>query len=218
METRVPFEGEELDVAISESNRPDALFVHAHGAGAGIHHPAQRRLAEVWAARGLASVRFNFPFMQRGKRRVDPKPVATGVILGMARWAAARWPELPLYLSGHSFGGRMASLAALEAGDLALRGLVFCAFPLHPPGRPGIERAAHLGDLSVPMLFLSGTRDALADASLLEGVVRGLARGELHWLDTADHGYKILKRSRKSSEDVFEEMARVSRDFVDRTA
>ncbi len=217
-ETCVAFKGIDLDVVVSEPAKIAARLVHAHGAGAGIAHPTQRRLAESWAECGIASVRFNFPFMQRGKRRVDSKPVATAAILTLARWTAERCPGTPLYLSGHSFGARMASHAARDASDLPLCGLVLCGFPLHPVGRPATERAAHLADIRLPMLFLSGTRDALAEAGRLEAVVAGLATAELHWLDTADHGYRILKRSRQSPEDIFDEMARVSRAFIARTA
>jgi hypothetical protein len=109
----------------------------------------------------------------------------------------------------------MASHAVIDEG-LEPRGLIFCSFPLHPPGRPGTGRAAHLSALRLPMLFLSGTRDALAERELLEPLVSGLATAELHWLDTADHGYKVLKRTRETDEDVFDEMARVARGFIGR--
>jgi predicted alpha/beta-hydrolase family hydrolase len=111
----------------------------------------------------------------------------------------------------------MASHAVVDR-DIAPAGLIFCSFPLHPPGKPGTTRAAHLSSVRRPMLFLSGTRDALAEQALLRGVVDTLENAELHWLDTADHGYRVLKRSRASAEDVFAEMARVAREFVDRHA
>ena len=123
-------------------------------------------------------------------------------------------PDLPLFVGGHSFGGRMASHAAAEAPIPRVRGLVFFAFPLHPPGRPSVDRAAHLPEVTVPMLFLSGTRDKLAELELLEPVVEGLEQATLHRLETADHGFKVLKRSRQSDEDVYDEMARVLKGWA----
>ena len=195
---------------------PDAIaaVVLAHGAGAGMSHPNMQSIAEAFESRGIATLRFNFPFMEAGKSRTDPPAVATATIA--AAFAAARErTTLPLWLGGHSFGGRMASHAVLDRG-LEPAGLVFCSFPLHPSGSPAIARAAHLPSLPQPMLFLSGTRDELASRELLEQVVSQLPTAQLHWLDTADHGYHVLKRTRKSTEDIFEEMARVAREFIGR--
>ena len=191
-----------------------AALVLAHGAGAGMSHGTLQAIAEAFAARGIATLRFDFPFMREGRKRVDSPAVATACIAA-AFAAAARRTTLPVWLGGHSFGGRMASHAVLEEG-IEPRGLIFCAFPLHAAGKPGIERARHLARVRQPMLFLSGTRDALAERSLLEPLVTGLERAELHWLDTADHGYRVLQRARASREIVFDEMARVARDFIDR--
>jgi predicted alpha/beta-hydrolase family hydrolase len=176
-------------------------------------HKHMQAIADGFAKRGIATLRFNFPFIEAGKNRVDPPEVATATIAA-AFAAAAERTELPIWLGGHSFGGRMASHAVVDRG-LDPKGLIFCSFPLHNSGKPAVTRAAHLAATSKPMLFLSGTRDDLADAALLRGVVAGLARAELHWLDTADHGYRVLKRSRASAEDVFDEMARVARAFVE---
>jgi predicted alpha/beta-hydrolase family hydrolase len=190
-----------------------AALVLAHGAGAGMTHKHMQAIADAFEKRGIATLRFDFPFMEAGKSRVDAPDVATARIAEAFAAAAARC-DLPLWLGGHSFGGRMASHAVVDRA-LDAAGLVFCSFPLHNAGKPAITRAAHLAANPKPMLFLSGTRDDLADASLLRGVVGGLANAELHWLDTADHGYRVLKRSRASAEDVFDEMARVARAFVD---
>lgn len=195
-----------------------AALVLAHGAGAGMTHRNMQALADAFSRQGIASLRFNFPFIEAGSRRVDSKAVSTAAIAGAfeaARKRTSLSTSLPLWLGGHSFGGRMASHAVLDEG-LEPRGLVFCSFPLHPPGQPGTSRAVHLSGLRLPMLFLSGTRDPLADGALLESLVAGLPSAELHWLDTADHGYKVLKRSRTTGEDVFDEMARVARGFIDR--
>ena len=191
-----------------------AALVLAHGAGAGMRHGNLQALADAFGRRGIATLRFDFPFMQAGRRRVDSTAVATAAIADAFAEASTR-TGLPLWLGGHSFGGRMASHAVLDEA-IEPRGLIFCSFPLHPAGKPGTARAAHLERIGLPMLFLSGTRDALAEGALLAPLVASLPSAELHWLDTADHGYRVLKRSRAPGEDVFDEMARVARDFMDR--
>lgn len=192
-----------------------ATVVLAHGAGAGMSHQNMQSIADAFEGRGMATLRFNFPFMEAGKSRTDPPAVATAAIA--AAFAAAKErTALPLWLGGHSFGGRMASHAVLDR-ELDPAGLVFCSFPLHPAGSPATTRAAHLPSIPQPMLFLSGTRDELASKELLEQVVSKLPTARLHWLDTADHGYHVLKRTRASTEDVFEEMARVTRAFIEQT-
>jgi predicted alpha/beta-hydrolase family hydrolase len=193
-----------------------AALVLAHGAGAGMTHANMQAIAAAFAGRGIATLRFNFPFIDAGRQRVDPPAVAIASIAA-AFAAAAEETSLPIWLGGHSFGGRMASHAVLDV-PLEPRGLIFCSFPLHSPGKPTTLRAQHLSRISTPMLFLSGTRDALAESSLLEPLVRGLSNAELHLLETADHGYRVLKRTRRSTEDIFDEMARVARDFIDRQA
>lgn len=192
----------------------DCVLVLAHGAGAGMAHRNMQALGDAFGRQRIATLRFDFPFMEAGRRHVDPKPVATQAI-AEACAEASRRSDLPLWLGGHSFGGRMASHAILEH-ELGVRGLIFCAFPLHAAGKPARERAGHLASIRLPMLFLSGTRDALAERGLLESVVAGLPSAELHWLDTADHGYRVQKRARASGEDVFDEMARAAREFIDR--
>jgi uncharacterized protein len=191
-----------------------AALVLAHGAGAGMTHRHMQAIADAFERRGIATLRFNFPFIDAGKSRTDPPAVATATI-ATAFTAAAERTALPIWLGGHSFGGRMASHAVLDE-RLGPAGLIFCSFPLHMPGKPSTARAAHLESVRKPMLFLSGTRDELAQRELLTQVVDALPTAELHWLDTADHGYRVLKRSRATGEDVFDEMARVARDFVDR--
>ena len=187
----------------------------AHGAGADFRHANMLGISEALARQNVASLRFNFPFMEEGRRRVDSQ-AHLGRPASSLRWIrpGRRRGDLPLFLGGHSYGGRMASHAVLEDGVHGVSGLVFCSFPLHPPKKPGTERAAHLPEINLPMLFLSGTRDGLATPALMEELVAGLPNAELHWLDTADHGYKILKRTRQSEEDVFDELARVAATFM----
>ena len=185
------------------------LLVLGHGASTNMRHATLQTIAERLAENGIATFRYNFPYMEHGKGR-DSQAVCTATVrsaVAAARRAAA---DLPLLAGGHSFGGRMTSTAASESPLDGVRGLVFFAFPLHQPGKPDIKRAEHLSAVTVPMLFLSGTRDDLADRELLQSVCKKLGkRATLHPLDTADHGFRTLKRSRASDEDVFVEMARV---------
>jgi uncharacterized protein len=190
-----------------------AALVLAHGAGAGMTHRNMQSLADAFAAHGVATLRFNFPFIEAKRSRVDSPSVAVARI-GAAFGNAGARTRLPVWLGGHSFGGRMASHAVVAG--LAPAGLVFSSFPLHAAGKPGVERAGHLAAIRCPMLFLSGTRDALATPELLEQVVGALPTARLHWLDTADHGYRVLKRARTDKGDVFDEIARVAREFIDR--
>jgi len=217
-----------LDAIWMAPARPAAQLLLAHGAGAGFHHQTMQALAQAFAHQGIATLRFNFPFMQQGKRRVDSTPVAVTAIVEAGAWMLQEQGDLPLLLGGHSFGGRMASHAVLEkalAENLAdidvasnvqsCKGLIFCSFPLHPAKKPAVSRAAHLPDIQQPMLFLSGTRDDLADATLLGDVVGDLHQANIHWLDTANHSYTVLKRIRTVAVDVFTEMAQAAREFVD---
>lgn len=203
----------------AESIEPDdarALLLLAHGAGAGFRHATMLAISNALAAQNIATVRFNFPFMEAGRRRVDPRPTAVAALAAALAAAQTRRPDLALFLGGHSFGGRMATHAAAE-GAVATRGVVCLSFPLHPANRPGRERAAHLPQVAAPLLFLSGTRDALADRRLLQEVVTQLgSAAELHWLDDADHGYRVRKRERREPRGVFDEIAGRVADFVAR--
>ena len=190
-----------------------AALVLAHGAGAGMRHKSMQAIADAFERRGIATLRFEFPYMAAGRNRVDSPEVATQAIAD-AYAAAAERTKLPIWLGGHSFGGRMASHAVVDR-EVPAAGLIFCSFPLHMPGKPDTRRAQHLKAVSKPMLFLSGTRDELAEAALLEPLVASLPTAKLHWLDTADHGYRVLKRSRARTDGVFDEMAEVARAFVD---
>jgi predicted alpha/beta-hydrolase family hydrolase len=194
---------------------PDAVaaLVLAHGAGAGMRHASMQAIADAFERRGIATLRFDFPFMAAGSSRVDSPAVATQAIAD-AYAAARERTTLPLWLGGHSFGGRMASHAVVDRGVPAA-GLIFCSFPLHMPGKPDTKRAQHLSSIRQPMLFLSGTRDDLADRKLLAPLVQSLPTATLHWLETADHGYRVLKRTRTRTDSVFDEMADAARSFVD---
>jgi hypothetical protein len=191
------------------------LLVLGHGASTNMRHRTLQTIAERLAEVDIATFRYHFPYMERGGGGRDSQAVTLATVRSAAAAARAAAPDLPLLAGGHSFGGRMTSLAAAESPLEHVRGLVFFSFPLHPAGKPGTERAEHLSRVSVPMLFLSGTRDALAELDLLRPVCEGLGdRATLHLLDTADHGFKVQKRSRTSGEDVFAEMARVVSDWA----
>ncbi len=197
--------------------RPDGamhLLVLGHGASSNMRTPLLTTIAEHMADQKIATFRYNFPYSEKGGGR-NGKDVCVATIRSAVAAAREAAPDLPVLAGGHSFSGRMTSTAASEMPLEDVRGLVFFSFPLHPAGEPGTKRADHLAQVTVPMLFLSGTRDALAELDLLEPVVKNLGgRATLHLLDTADHGFKILKRSRESSEDVFDEMARVVHDWA----
>jgi predicted alpha/beta-hydrolase family hydrolase len=218
-QARLQVDAASMDVStlLLSSAEPKALLVLGHGAGADMRHASMTAIATELARRDVAVLRFNFPFMEHGKRPADSRTVATATIAAAVRHAREVKPRLPLFLGGHSFGGRMASHAVLDQDVGDVRGLIFCSFPLHPVGKSGIARADHLGAIELPMLFLSGTRDALADAELLDGVIARLGRrAELVRLDTADHGYKVQKRSRARNDSVFEELADAAASFVSR--
>jgi predicted alpha/beta-hydrolase family hydrolase len=185
------------------------LLVLGHGASTTMRHVTLQAIAGALADAGIATLRYNFPYSEHGTGR-DSQSVCTATVRAAVAAAHEAAPGLPLLAGGHSFGGRMTSIAASESPLDGVQGLVFFSFPLHQPGKPDTKRADHLAALTVPMLFLSGTRDELATMELLRPVCAKLgARATLHAVDTADHGYKVLKRSRTSDEDVFVEMARV---------
>src|SRR5215510_5199873 len=190
------------------------MLVLGHGASTNMRHATLQTVAERMADAGVATFRYNFPYMEHGTGR-DSQEVCTATVRSAIAAARKAAPDLPLLAGGHSFGGRMTSTAASESTLDGVHGLVFFSFPLHQPGKPDTKRADHLSAVTVPMLFLSGTRDEMADPDLLQAVCKKLGkRATLHPLDTADHGFRILKRSRKSEEDVFVEMARIVREWA----
>jgi predicted alpha/beta-hydrolase family hydrolase len=191
------------------------LLVLGHGAGADMRSNSMQKIAENLAEQKVATFRYNFPFKERGVSGVDPPKVATATVRSSVAAAHKLEPKLALIAGGHSFGGRMTTTAQSEGPLNDVIGLVLFSFPLHLPGRPDTKRAEHLANITVPMLFLSGTRDELATLDLLEATIKGLGEhASLHLLDTANHSYKILKRSRSTDEDVFAEMARETCSWI----
>jgi len=203
----VPGAGEVSALVLTPA-RPQAWYVFAHGAGAGMRHRFMEALAHRLAARGVATLRYQFPYAEQGGRRPDPEPL----LLATVRAAVAAGREaaggLPLLAGGKSMGGRMTSRAAAAAPLEGVRGLVFVGFPLHPAGQPGVARAEHLARVTVPMLFLQGTRDTLANLELLSPIVGQLGgRATLRVIEHADHGFHVLKRSGRGDEQVLDELA-----------
>lgn len=183
-----------------------ACLVLAHGAGAGMAHPFMAALAQRLAAQGIATLRYQFPYMEQGGKRVDSPAVATATVRAAVAFAAAAFPG-PLFAGGKSFGGRMSSTAQAER-PLPVQGLVFVGFPLHPAGKPGVTRAAHLARVAVPMLFLQGTRDELADNALVDEVLQALgSRASLERFNDADHAFHVRKASGWNDEAVLDALA-----------
>ena len=181
---------------------PDAkaLYLFAHGAGAAMTHKAMESNAQGLAQRGIATLRYQFLYMEKGSKRPDPPRLAHAVVRAAAAKAAEVAPDLPLFAGGRSLGGRMTSQAQAEEPLPGVRGLAFLGFPLHPAGNPGIDRAEHLSRIRVPMLFISGDRDALAALDLLKPVVSGLGDlGALHLIKHADHSFKVAAKSGRTA-------------------
>jgi predicted alpha/beta-hydrolase family hydrolase len=205
----VPFSpGGPLAALLDSPPSPFACYVLAHGAGAGMDHAFLAELAQRLCGQGIAVLRFQFPFMQQGSRRPDPPAVAQSAVRAAVEEARRRFPALPLFAGGKSFGARMSSQAQAAGSLPGVRGLVFVGFPLHPAGKPGTARAGHLAQVDVPMLFLQGTRDALADLALVRDVVQPLAaRATLHVVEGADHAFHVLVRSGRTDAQVLDELA-----------
>jgi predicted alpha/beta-hydrolase family hydrolase len=197
--------GELLSFAVDDARRvsarlltpPEAraLYVLAHGAGAGMDHPAMAATAHGLAAHGIATLRFQFPYMEARARRPDPPPLCHATVRAAVREAGRLAPALPLFAGGRSFGGRMSSQAQALEPLPGVRGLVFLAFPLHPAGRPSQERARHLDAVRIPILFVQGTRDALAERALLEPLIDRLGpHAHLELIENADHSFHVPAR------------------------
>ena len=196
--------------------RARSLLVFGHGAGAGMRHAFMETISARLAERYAATFRYQFPYTEAKKGRPDPQPVLLATVRSAVAEAATLAPGVPLFAGGKSMGGRMTSLAAASAPGLpAVRGIVFFGFPLHAAGRPSADRGAHLAETGVPLLFLQGTRDALAGLDLLTPLIEALGeRATLHVIDGADHGFHVLKRSGRTDDDVLDELAGTAADWM----
>ena len=200
-------DGRSVDVSglLQTPSRPRACYVFAHGAGAGMKHPFMAAMAEGLAACGIATLRYQFPYMERGSKRPDPPQLAHATVRAAVAAASRVLPDLPLIAGGKSFGGRMTSQAQAIAPLPGVRGLAFLGFPLHPAGKPSSERADHLSAVHIPMLFLQGTRDQLATLELIEPLCGSLGeRSTLQLFADADHSFHVPARSGRTDADVRE--------------
>jgi uncharacterized protein len=208
---------QKLDIAVGKAGSVSALldrppkahacFVFAHGAGAGMTHAFMEAVASGLGERGIATLRYQFLYMEKGSKRPDPPPIAQAAVRAAVAEAGRRCPELPLIAGGKSFGGRMTSQAQATAPLDGVHGLAFLGFPLHPAGKPSSDRAKHLADIKIPMLFVQGTRDSLAELKLLEPVVKSLgSTATLHRVEGADHSFHVPARSGRNDREVMNEI------------
>jgi predicted alpha/beta-hydrolase family hydrolase len=194
-----------------------ACYVFAHGAGAGMDHAFMNAAAAELGTLGIATLRFQFPYMERRSRRPDAPALCHATVRAAVREAARRAPGLPLFAGGRSFGGRMTSQAQASGALPGVRGLAFLGFPLHPAGRPADTRADHLSRVQIPMLFLQGTRDALAEQALMESLGARLGeRATLVWAPDADHSFHVPARSGRTDAQVRAELLQALSRWVDR--
>jgi len=211
----IPVGNESVSGLLLRPEKAKALYVFAHGAGAGMAHKAMESNARGLAERGIATLRYQFLYMEKGSRRPDPPRLAHAAVRAAAAEAAKVAPDLPLFAGGRSFGGRMTSQAQADEPLSGVRGLAFLGFPLHPAGKPGIERADHLSQVRVPMLFVSGDRDALAQLDLLMPTVAALGdRASLQLVHNADHSFRPAARSGRTAADIEDEALGALTDWI----
>jgi uncharacterized protein len=216
---KFPIEGAaEVSALLLVPPKPNWLLVLAHGAGAGMSHSFMESLAQELAAAQIATFRYQFPYMEQHRHVPDRPPVLVAAVNAAIRAAQKAAPGIPLLAGGKSMGARMTSTAASQNPLDQVRGLVFFGFPLHPPKQPATKRADHLSKVTIPMLFLQGTRDTLADLALLSPIVTNLApRATLHVLNSADHSFHVLKSSGKTDPEILSELAQVTAGWASKT-
>ena len=198
----------EVSALLVSPPQPRALYVLAHGAGAGMRHAFMEAMAKRLAQRGIATLRYQFPYVETGSRRIDPEPLLLDTVRAAVAMGREEAGGVTLLAGGKSMGGRMTSRAAAATPLEGVAGLVFLGFPLHPAGQPGVSRADHLAKFTLPLLFLQGTRDTLAELDLLRPVVDKLgARATLHIVENADHMFHVLKKSGRTDEQALDELA-----------
>jgi len=222
----VPSTSKHINIAVADDAQVSGLldqppharacYVLAHGAGAGMAHPFMTAAAAGLARRGIAALRYQFPYMERGLKRPDPPQLAHAAVRAAVTEAQRLVPDLPLFAGGKSFGGRMTSQAQAAAPLASVRGLIFLGFPLHPAGRPSQDRAKHLFDVRVPLLFLQGSRDALAALDELRPVCQALgSRATLHVFADADHSFHVPARSGRNDTQVRDDMLDAVAAWID---
>jgi uncharacterized protein len=214
---RIPLsDGVSVSALLVRPETPRYLLVLAHGAGAGMHHPFMSVVATELARVGVATFRYQFPYMEDRRRVPDSPPVLMATVAAAVRTAAEEAPGLPVLAGGKSMGGRMNSQAAAEGQLQGVRGIVFYGFPLHPPNKPAVKRGDHLAKVRVPMLFLQGTRDELADLGLLQPITERLGSlATLRVIEGADHGFHVLKKSGTTDAEVLRGLAEATAKWAD---
>ena len=209
--------GGEVSALLVRPAKSQRLLVLAHGAGAGMSHPFWGKLSGELAAVDIATLRYQFPYMEQRRRIPDAPAILIATVVAAVRAASEAAPGLPLFAGGKSMGGRMTSQAAAQGPLQGVKGLVFYGFPLHPPNRPGTSRADHLAKVTVPMLFLEGTRDAFADLKLLRPICTKLGKlATLHIIEGADHSFHVPKSSGRSDVEVLRELVETTASWTDR--
>ena len=198
-----------VSIKVVDVSKPKAVLTLAHGAGAGMEHAFMEALANGLANESIATVRFNFPYMENKKGKPDPGPIAEKTVEMVIEKAHALLPKVPLFTSGKSFGGRMTTQLLSKLSPDYVKGIVLYGFPLHAPGAPAITRGEHLSSVKVPMLFLQGTRDALADLKLLEKVLKKLPMATLTKFEGADHSFRASKRQ------LMDELVQATSSWID---
>jgi predicted alpha/beta-hydrolase family hydrolase len=207
----------QVSALLQTSREARACYVLAHGAGAGMRHPFLAEIARGLAERGIATLRYQFPYMEQGSRRPDAPKLAHATVRAAAIEAARLLPELPLFAGGKSFGGRMTSQAQAASPLPAVHGLIFLGFPLHPPGQPSTERATHLFEVKIPMLFLQGDRDEFAQMDLLNPLIEQLGPGAtLKLFPSANHSFHVPARSARNDSEIKAEMLGMMADWMSR--
>jgi predicted alpha/beta-hydrolase family hydrolase len=217
-----------LTIAVDDARRVSGLlqappgaracYVLAHGAGAGMAHPFMGTIANGLAARGIATLRYQFPYMEQGSKRPDTPKLAQATVRAAVAEASRQLPDLALFAGGKSFGGRMTSQAQAASPLSGVHGVMFLGFPLHPAGRPSDERGAHLFAVQIPMLFVQGTRDQLADLQLLQALVGKLgARATLKLFQDADHSFHVPARTGRKDSEIMAEIADAMAEWIEKT-
>lgn len=212
----IDVEASKVSALLDEPEHARACYVLAHGAGVGIYHSFMAAVAQGLAERGIATLRYNFPYMEQRRGRPDSPKVAQAAVRAAVNEASRALPGVPLFAGGKSYGGRMTSQAQAETALANVRGLIFLGFPLHPPGKPSNDRADHLSSVKLPMLFLQGTRDEFAESAFLRPLIKRLgARATLKEFDGADHSFHVGAKTGRTDAQVMTELLNATATWID---
>ena len=206
-----------ISIEIEEASIPKAMLIVGHGAGAGMHHPFMVTLANEFAAKNVSTIRFNFPYMEQGRKSPGSPKANIETWRYVIEHISNEYAGLPIFISGKSYGGRMASHLLAEDNVCPAKGIIYYGFPLHAPGRDSKDRANHLSSIKVPQLFLQGSKDKLANLGFMEEVIGGLSNATMKVIDEADHSFNVPKRSGKTKDDVMEFLTTSSEEFIKST-